>query len=371
VAQRQFRSDDTDQWGYKYGSAKDGSVTVDANETDSAPNTTLTGTSGGTSATAGSGTGFANGDIVFIHQTQGTGAGNWELNKISSVGGGTNWTMAKNLMNTYAAGAQVVKLVEHLNYTINSSKTVTVRAWDGSKGGILVRLAKIAITHNGNINAVAMGFRGGASATNNGSSYQGESSVGAGGQSESANGASGGGGAGDDHLGGGGGHVSAGGTGSGRPSASGGASIGQADLVVMHLGHAGGGASEHNSNGVPAAPNGGGLVFFIAPSISGNGTITVNGTASTAGGDADQVVPGSSAAGSILFKGVNINLSSMTVTAVGGSATVAGSRTGATGSNGRIHADYSKTITGTTNPSIDSRQDLSLNVNTGAAMFFL
>jgi hypothetical protein len=33
--------------------------------------------------------------------------------------------------------------------------------------------------------------------------------------------------------------------------------------------------------------------------------------------------------------------------------------------------DYSKSITGTTNPTIDTRQDLSLNVSTGAAMFFL
>src|SRR3990172_6753271 len=141
MAQRQFRTDDTSTWTDRYGSGSDSSLTVSADTTDSTANTTITGTSGGTSATAGSGTGFSAGDLVLIHQTQGTGFGTWELNKISSVGGGTNWTLSYNLTITYVTGAQVYLLKEYTTVDINSTKTLTGLSWNGTTGGILALLA--------------------------------------------------------------------------------------------------------------------------------------------------------------------------------------------------------------------------------------
>lgn len=383
MAQRIWRSDDSDKWTYRFGSGSVGNTTISADATDSTANTTITGSASGTSATAGSGTGFANGDLVIIHQTQGTGAGNYELNKISSIGAGTNWTMAKNLMNTYATGAQVYKLTEYLNYTINTTKTITAQAWNGSKGGIFVVLAKNAITITGTINAagqnasgttpgIGIGFAGGDNEEPPGigsqTAQQGESSTGTGGFTTAANGSGGGGGHEDagSAAGGGGGHATAGGGGFATGSATaglGGASQGVAGLTTIFLGAAGGGAAVQVGNVGGCGGAGAGIVILIAPSITITGSINTNGgngsTQNSFGG-------GGGAGGSVLLKGQRIVLGSGLVTASAGTQ----GTSGGVGSVGRIHADYSQTISGTTTPSIDSRQDGSLNNYTAAALFF-
>ena len=52
--------------------------------------------------TVGSAAGFGAGQQVFIHQTQGVGAGNYELNSVASIAGSTI-TLANALANTYSS----------------------------------------------------------------------------------------------------------------------------------------------------------------------------------------------------------------------------------------------------------------------------
>lgn len=384
MAQRQFRSDDTDSWIDKYGSGADGAVTFNT-ATDSTPNTTLTGTASGTSATAGSGTGFSAGDIVLIHQSQGTGAGAWELNKISSVGGGTNWTMAYNLMNTYGTGAQVYLLKEYTTVEVNSGQTITGLSWDGSKGGIYALLANTSITVTGTINqkggqgtlgsgsspvagASLGGFRGGDLVTN--SSKQGESSTGVGGTSTSANGQGGGGATGTNSSngagGGGGGHATSGGNGRQDGSGvkgTGGGTAGNAGLTTMVFGGGSGAGNSGSTNNNTSGSSGGGAVILIAP------TITVTGAISVKGGDylgSPFYEGGGGAGGSVLLKGQVLVLGTTLITAAGGAGYLGGNY----GGDGRIHADYLTSISGTTTPSIDSRQDSSLTLPEVAGGFY-
>ena len=107
MAQRQFRSDDTSPWAERFGNGSDG-----AGSAGSDVQTTFSATSGSTSATFGSGTGFADGDLLLIHQSRngGTTVGAWEFNKIASGGGTTSVTLAYATTNAYNTTAQVYKM---------------------------------------------------------------------------------------------------------------------------------------------------------------------------------------------------------------------------------------------------------------------
>ena len=100
MAQRQFRSDDTTNWSYKMGNGSDGALTISSNTTFSANNESCSGTGGATTLTTSS-TGFADGDLVLIHQSRGTGVGQWELSKVASGGGTSTLTLDENLIYTY------------------------------------------------------------------------------------------------------------------------------------------------------------------------------------------------------------------------------------------------------------------------------
>ena len=82
------------------------------------------------------------GDVVLIHQTQGTGAGNWEVNKAASdfTGSGT-FTLEDPLEHNYVTDgshkAQIVRVPQYS--TCNVTGTVTpLAAWNGTWGGIFV-----------------------------------------------------------------------------------------------------------------------------------------------------------------------------------------------------------------------------------------
>src|SRR3990167_2210136 len=166
MAQRQFASGDTSTWAEKYGDGSAGAVTISADTTDSSrsgyANTTASATIGSTALTAGSGTGFAANDLVIIHQSRngGTGVGNWELNKISSVGGGTNWTLAYSTIYAYDTTAQVYHLVQNSAITINSAQTLTGVAWNSTTGGIVALLCNGIVTVTGNITVASKGYVG-------------------------------------------------------------------------------------------------------------------------------------------------------------------------------------------------------------------
>lgn len=384
MAQRQFRSDDTSTWSEKFGNGSDGAHSP-ITATDAQPNTTLTGTADATAATAGSGTGFTANNLVIIHQTQGTGAGNWELNRISSIGGGTDWTMAYPLINTYTTGAQVYKLNQYTSANIAGGVTITGQAWNGSKGGIYGFICSGDATIAGTITVAAKGFRGGTGDTSPGASFgaQGESSTGVGSEGSGQNGSAGGGGQSVGDAGGGGAGSSHGGSGangtagnSGSTGGSVGATQGTPGLTTMFLAAGGGGGGIDDSPGPGGSGGaGGGIVIIIAKNITISGSVTSNAGNGTTGGDSGGGGGGGSG-GSVLLKGQTIDIGATKITVAAGTGASGNSAFGGIGGNGgvggvgRIHADYLTIISGSSSPTIDSRQDLSL-IEAGSYAYFL
>lgn len=369
MAQRQFKSTDTSTWVEKFGSGAAGAITISADTADSArtgyANTTASATSGSTALTAGSGTGFAAGDLVIIHQSRngGAGAGAWELNKISSVGGGTNWTLGYATVQAYDTTAQVYRLAQNTNITIDSTKTLTGVAWDGTKGGIVALLANGTVTMTGKISVSGIGYRNGTGGGGAGQATSGEGTSGAQASQSTANGNGGGGAKLDADAGeasGGGGAGGGAGTNggydnpSGRTFGVGGSVSGNAGLTLMTFGGGGGGGQQQNPSSVGTPGLGGGLILIIAKTIIYNGDITIaNGTD---GGSRDS---GGGGGGSVLLKGQIITLGSNLITANAGVNYLGGNSSANTGV-GRIHADYRDTISGTTTPTLDSTQDPTL-----------
>jgi len=248
-----------------FGDGRDGDLTVSPGTTTT--NTTRVNvTASGTGATPANSAGFAVGDLVLFHQTQKTAnVGRYEFNTIATINSPTNWTLAKPLTYAYDntnGVAQVIKVPQYRNVTVQSGGTLTMPAWDGATGGILAFLASGNVTVNGIIaadgtnasytytdnvpapGAVGGGFRGGMGIRRNHdhpfAAQQGESTTGVGtsniGPGTNIPNYSGGGGAhklnnpnGDRAGGGGGSYASAGadGTTSYAPAALGG-------LVVHH-----------------------------------------------------------------------------------------------------------------------------------------
>ena len=361
MAQIQFRSDDTTTWSESFGDGSDGALTISTNTTDSTTNTTCSGNSGSTTLTVGDSSGFVNGNLVLIHQSRngGDGAGVWQLNKIQSGGGTTTWTMKYALTNNYVTTAQVYLLKQYSSVTVNSGITLTSSAWNGTKGGIVAFLCKGTITVTGKITTGGPGSGGGYSiaatgyrgnlAVSSQNGVQGEGTAGAGGTiSTSANGNGGGGGGSQSSPnwhGGGGGYADAGGNG---PNGSGGGIVGAAGAVTANGGHGG---------------YGGGIIVLIGITITVTGQILADGTDGQVGGDANGGGGGGSG-GSILFKGTNITLGTGLATAVGAAA---GTNSAGAAGQGRIHADYQNSISGTTAPALDSRQDSSLSTTTSTS----
>lgn len=406
MAQRQWRSDDTDPWLYNFGTGSDGDGSINTS-TDAPIDSACSGTTGTTSLTATNAS-FAAGQLILIHQTRGTAVGGWELNKIASYVAGTI-TTTHNLTMTYtnsgASVAQVLVMKQYNNLTINSAQTLTAKAYDGTVGGIVVKMANASITVTGNIVASGAngatsatpanptnggGYRGGKSTTASNAPGQGEGSAGAGGtdsQSANGNGAGNGSHNGGSYnyqgTGGGGGNSSAGGNGTGTfTSGTGGSAVGNAGLTALFFGGGGGGCANVAGTTIYSGGNGGGIIFLIAPTITVTGTLTSKGgnggAGSYAGADATQLATasGGGAGGSILIKGQTVVLGSSLVTAnLGSKATGTNSGNGrgnqnsGDGSDGRIHLDYLTSFTGTTSPTLDSRQDNSLISDTGFLAF--
>jgi hypothetical protein len=364
--QRQFRSDDTSKWQEGFGNGSAGDATNPANNFHQ-----CTGTVGESTITYPGG--WSSGWPILIHQSRGTGAGNWELNyATSSVS--TTMNLKYPLCNTYATGAQFLYLWEYNNITLSS---LTASAWTGTSGGIIALLARESITVSGTVQANGAasnqwnaqnqnggGFRGGKGGdSKNDPGGKGEGTIGAGGADGTAANGNGAGGA-------------------DSPTGLPGDTSGNAGLTIMTFGGAGGGSESdtqvnyNNGYGI-AGGNGAGIIVLIGK------TITVTGTITATGGVGYQVSDvagsGAGAGGSILLKGKTIILGTTLVTAAGGAATanarfqgagggsngtagqtVSNSGVGGAGGVGRIHADYSLALTGSTTPTIDSTQDLTI-----------
>lgn len=389
MGQTQFRSDDTVKWWLGFGDGSDGDYSSAGNATDAPVDSSCSGTAGSTSLSATNAS-FAAGKPVLIHQTRGTGAGNWELNQIDSYTAGTI-TLKKVLQNTYtdsgASQAQVIQLKQYNNFTQNSGHTLTAKAWDGNVGGIVAFLAKGTVTITGTITSSGKGFTGGSLGANSqvagdrGNGYPGDGTNG-----NSANGNGGGGGNpgtyGQSSSGGGGGggngaNGTAGSNTTSSPSVAGGAAglaYGTSGLTVMSFGGGGasGGGINYGSGNPGDGGTGGGIILIISKEISVSGTIVTNGTGGTNGVDYTGG-GGGGAAGSILLKAKIATLGTTKITATGGSggAKAHDAGNGGAGAVGRIHLDYSGSYTGTTTPTLDYTLDTTIVDVGGSSSWFM
>jgi hypothetical protein len=381
MAQRQWRSDDTDKWVKGFGDGSDGSsYSVPANEGCS-------GTAAGTSVTLASAGSFANGDLVVIHQSRGTGVGNWELNKIASGATTTSLTMEYDLMNTYTdSGSSQAQMLTMHQYENLSLGATSAPEWDGSKGGIIAFFDKGEAEITGAINLKEKGHRGGSynGRNNNLIAFRGEGSNADGRATGTytADGSAAGGGenetSGDARqgAGGGGGHATSGGNGTALASGQvglGGGTVGGASLVSANFGGGGGGAGTNwNDSGwvypVDYAGDGGGFILVISKKITITGSIDADGGDGPGSPSGNSSGYGGGAGGSVLIKAETATLGSSLITADGGTGTYKATQgTGGNGGDGRIHLDYSKSYTGTTSPTIDVTNDVTIKVGGGGS----
>jgi len=351
------------------GSAGDVTVTTTVNVDTVNEAVTASAASGQKVITVANGGAFTVGEPILIHQSQGTGAGNFDFAKIASISV-NDLTLDENLLNAYdSVGAQIIELIQYNSLTIDSGGTLTAAAWDGTTGGLVAFLVKLTTTVNtgGTIKASDLGFRGGTGGANRAQAQQGESDLGIGIGSTSANGAGGGGAIANSPSngagGGGAGHSAVGQDGVQQESALkgfGGGIVGVADLSTMLLG-SGGGGSSHNSGGQADGGRGAGLIVIIAESlIMGGGTIAADGQV----GGSSSIGAGGGAGGSILLKIANtLTFATDKITALAGGAGQGSVNNidGGTGAKGRIanSTDFVGSLTGTTDPTINNNGTLA------------
>lgn len=325
------------------GTGADGSLTVSTSVKTDGTKTGVSTTSNAAQAVVSvtATTGFANGNEVLIIQMTGTGAGNYETKKISSIGAGT-LTMTANLTNTYtndaSSKAQVIKVPNYTTVTVSSGGTITADAWNGTTGGVVFFRATgtVNIQSGGTITVANLGGAAGSAGTGGGGSAGGAGGAGgsgcpscpcsggagvagataAAGTAGTSGGAGGGAGGGAISTGGTNGSAAAlttmflgggGGGGSGGTGAQGGtggtgtngcgSGISGTICNVGAAGGAGGTGASGGSGGSGGAGGGGGGILFIkADTITVTGTISANasnGVAGTSGAGA----PGGGASG--------------------------------------------------------------------------
>lgn len=385
--------------GKPFGDGVDGaysSATIPAVNSKS-----CSGTAGATTLTASTSSAYSVGDVILIHQSRGTGVGQWEINRIASVGSGS-YGLQEPLKYKYTdsgdSQAQVIKVPRYTNVTIPSG-TWNTTAWDGNIGGLFSLMANGTLTVSSTLSAIGSaattttpgsgkGFRGGAASFGPDDSYgdarQGEGTPGVGVASRNANG-NGGGAAYKAYNdlasgGGGGGHASAGssgvdasgGGGGNSLNGLGGSAVGTSDLTSLFFGGGGGGANAYGPGG--AGGGGGAIVVLFAKEIAEiTGSINASGGAGGNGSGANGSGGGGGAGGSILIACERATLGTTKVTATGGAG---GLKTGGTngnggaGSVGRIAVHHSGTVTGTTSPTFSDITDTSLVESSADAIFF-
>jgi len=354
------------QWlpNEKYGNGSDGALSISENTTESPIDSSCSGAVDGKSLSATNAS-FVAGQIILIHQSRGTGAGQWELNVIDSYTAGTI-TTKYNLAYTYtdsgSSQAQVRVLKQYSSVTVDDAYTYASKAWDRNVGGILAFMCNGTTTITGTVNVKLRGYRAGQRETNDLEPTCGEGTVGDRvEQKTTANGSGGGSGThdSDDNVGGGGGNATAGGTGSGSGGTAG-TEAGAADLTNMVFGGGAGGNSDAVGELLPGiAYTAPGLVAIFSKEIVITGVIDGDGS-----NGATQTGTGGSgsAGGSILIKSNIATLGTNLVHAIAGtgSAGTGGKANGAVGSVGRIALHYGTSYTGTTTPAADITQDSNL-----------
>lgn len=363
-----------------FGDGRNGDFLVATGETKQIPNTRTNVTASGTTANVSSSTGFAVGDLVLLHQTQGTSnVGKWEYNFIASISG-TTWTLTSVLTNTYsssAAKAQVIKVPQYNDVTVQSGGTLNTPAWNGSTGGIMVFVANGTVSIAGTVTASGVGYRRGDRGEYldpvKSQGWQGESTGLGTLQSRAANIGGGGGGEGDDDSscgaescaaagGGGAGYGTTGTSGqstTGILAGLGGSIYGSASLsTTAYLGSGGGGGGADGDESTRYGGYGGaggGLIMLSGHQITITGSVTSNGNNGLSGAtinDARTGGGGGGSGGAVLITGSNVNVGTLKTIAIGGTggSGINGGGKGGNGGLGRIYVQYCDSYSGTTNP---------------------
>jgi hypothetical protein len=206
------------------------------------------------------------------------------------------------------------------------------------------------------LSADGLGYRGGKGLNGANDGMQGESYTGLGQKSTAANGGGGGGGGygtqGRNAV-----------NGPDIPPAYGGNTYGSPSLTTLFIG-SGGGSSGAQSQQVGAdGGNGGGAISIQANTIIANGRVSANGADGQSRGTAANPRGGGGGSGGSIFLQANIiQINTDQAKASGGKGGF-GIREGPTtppasggdGGDGRIHIEYCSSITGTTNPSADTK----------------
>lgn len=351
-----------------FGGGDNGALSITSSVADSVLDSTLSASSGGTTGTGETGLAFAQGDLVLLHYTQGTGHGNWEINEITSYTSGTGaivftFTTANAYSITGSNKSQILKIKEYTSMEVSAAGTLTGKAWDRAtgKGGILCYVVQGDINIAGSVTTTGKGFytQGVSGATPDGSpyfgiGYSGDSYNGVGSISNSPNGGGGGGGgAMSVNAGGGGAAYSTSGTtatGSGSGGTGSTTTYGTADLSTIELGSAGGDCHGDSAIGV-GGPGGGICMLFFG------GTLTVTGTLSSNGSPGEQrssASAGSGTGGSIHLSGGAVVAGTGLITA-NGATSPSTTNTGGTGGEGRINISACS-ITGTTSPTANETE---------------
>jgi len=382
-----------------YGTGADGSKTVTVLDTiiNNYTYINLSVLSGGLTISVNDSSEFLAGDEIMIIQIQnGSGciAGEYEFREITDITDDI-FTLDVPIQNNYCYNApnipsndctetygqesslaQVVRVPNYDDVTINAGATITAPAWNGYVGGLVVFRTNGTVTNNGEINVTGKGYRGGQDGGGDDSEGgQGEGTSGLGVNPpmneweqppnqdwevtdgycmQDPNGIGGSGSWCSNDNGGdqgaGGGHGTAGGDAAqdqGQATSEGGYVIGSVDLTKIYFG-GGGGAGSDNDDYDPEGDGGagGGIIYIVAKSINGNiSSKGADGLGSS--GSVNSASGGGGAGGTIWLRADSITITN--VTANGGVEWPDDNDIGGYGGVGRIRLD-SLSVTGTPTP---------------------
>ena len=363
-----------------FGNGRDGDLVVGTGQThyiDEARTNVLVAFAATNEVAVYATTGFALGDLILLHQSGGhpplgEEAGRWEIRKVSgfsfnSSAGSPSLLLTENLTHNYLDGgawqAQVVKIPQYRNLTVQNGGVLTAHGWDGNTGGIFAFFCKEICQVDGMIDMVDRGFRGGTRGSygqNGDFGEQGESYIG-GTHTLCRAPNYGGGGGGKDRTGGGGGYGSPGdgswgtscdvnsGPGQGSP----GGTYGTPDLSKIYPGSGGGvGISGGGGSAGKHGGNGGGVVFIHARNLIVNGAINASGGM----GYPRQSTPGRSGGGGsggsikLVVGAATINANKIIAIGGQGGQGEEDRPDPKSGGIGRIRIEYCEAFTGIANP---------------------
>lgn len=290
---------------------------------------------------------------IFIHQTRGTNAGLYmERNVLVSYSAGVI-TLGLPLSFNYTSGAQILVIIPQKSFIVNSGVVYSVKAYDGTTGGIMYKMGSGRFVNLGTINAKARGFRAIRSTGDGASGYQGEGSGGPASISSAANGNGGGGGPGSgggdpggSSGGTGGSHATAataGAAGASHSAPAGGVAVGSADMTSgIFMGGAGGQGGPRGTFHDNLGGFGGAIVILDFWDIDNSaGIIDLDGgDAEDPIGNGDAGTGGGGAAGALWGRGKKIIPG--TISCRGGIAGTKGGGNGGLGtpgSDGRVRLE--------------------------------